>query len=374
MPAGQRALYSELSRQVAGPPELSDRQRTRGQAGGLVSAEYEIVRYRPEFRAQILEIQTHLWSSDLAVNSTYLKWKHEQNPYLDAPLIYVALSEGRVVGMRGMYGSRWQIGEPCQTLLGVCGGDMVVAPEHRRRGLFRKINTVAMDDLARMNHSYAFNFSAAPITFHGSLRTGWRPVGPFRTVCRQSGEPPARQRERGRQADRHVSATQAPRPEAMAELVERIGTDGRMRHVRDQQYFAWRFQNPCSSYGFLFWDDAGLEGYMALQTGRGGPVRIVDWEATHPRVLEDLLYAAIDRCHSAGLVIWPATLHERAKRLLKAAGFRRVDETQGVKNYRPGVLVRAVRDEMLGADWVVAGRRLLDMANWDLRGIYSDDL
>ena len=347
----------------------------RGAVDGLVTVEYEILRYRPEFRTQVLELQTHLWSPDVAVNSAYLKWKHEQNPYVDTPLIYVVLFEGKVIGMRGMYGAQWQIGEPCQTLPGVCGGDTVVAPEHRRRGLFTKINTVAMDDLARMNNSYAFNFSAAPITFHAALRTGWRTVGPFRTVCRPAGERTARQRERSREADRHVSAAQAPRPEAMAELVERIGTDGRMRHVRDQQYFAWRFRNPLNVYRILFWEDARLEGYMVLQKKRhtrGGEIRILDWQATHPRVLEDLLYAAIDRCRSNVLAIWSATLHERARRFLQAAGFEPVDETQGVKTYRPGVLVRAVRDEIQEADWVVADRRLLDMANWDLRGIYSD--
>ncbi len=359
----------------AGLRELSERQRARSAVDGLVTVEYEILRYRPEFRTQVLELQTHLWSPDVAVNSAYLKWKYEQNPYVDAPLIYLALSEGKVIGMRGMYGALWQIGEPCQTLLGLCGGDMVVAPEHRRRGLFTKINTVAMNDLARINHGYAFNFSAAPITFHASLRTGWRTVGPFRTVGRQAGEPTTRHRERSREADRHVSAAQAPRPEAMAELVERIGTDERMRHVRDQQYFAWRFRNPLNVYRFLFWEDARLEGYMVLQKRRhtrGGEIRILDWEATHPQVHEDLLYAAIDRCRSTALVIWSATLHERATRLLQTAGFRRVNETQGVRHYRPGVLVRAVRDEMQEADWVVAGRRLLDMANWDLRMIYSD--
>lgn len=360
----------------AGLRELSERQRARGAVDGVVTVEYEILRYRPEFRTQVLELQTHLWSPDVAVNSAYLKWKYEQNPYVDTPLIYVALSEGKVIGMRGMYGALWQIGEPCQTLLGLCGGDMVVAPEHRRRGLFTKINTVAMNDLARINHGYAFNFSAAPITFHASLRTGWRTVGPFHTVGRPPGEPTTHDRERSREADRHVSTAQgAPRPEAMAELVERIGTDGRMRHVRDQQYFAWRFRNPLNAYRFLFWEDGGLEGYMVLQKRRhtrGGEIRILDWEAIHPQVREDLLYAAIDRCPSTPLLIWTATLHERAARLLQTAGFRRVNETQGVRHYHPGLLVRAVRDEMQEADWVVAGRRLLDMANWDLRMIYCD--
>jgi len=40
--------------------------------------------------------------------------------------------------------------------------------------------------------------------------------------------------------------------------------------------------------------------------------------------------------------------------------------------YLPTVLVRPIRDEMLKGDWVLADSRLLDLANWDLRMIYSD--
>jgi hypothetical protein len=93
--------------------------------------EYEIQKYRPEFRDQVLALQTHLWGPDRKANSAYLSWKHAQNPYVEEPLIYLVLCEGTVVGMRAFFGARWQIGEPGQTFPGLCGGDMVVAPEHR---------------------------------------------------------------------------------------------------------------------------------------------------------------------------------------------------------------------------------------------------
>ena len=71
--------------------------------------DYEIVGYRPEFREQILQLQQHLWGPDVDINSAYLKWKYEENPYLDTTLIYLALCKEKVVGMRGFYGAKWEV-------------------------------------------------------------------------------------------------------------------------------------------------------------------------------------------------------------------------------------------------------------------------
>jgi hypothetical protein len=161
----------------------------------------------------------------------------------------------------------------------------------------------------------------------------------------------------------------------MAELIERIGGDGRMRHVRDQEYFAWRFQNPRAVYRFLFWEDTRLEGYLVLRrwvyTDRIG-VNIVDWEATNAKVRADLLQAAIHWGNFDNLTIWSSTLPDEAKRLLQITDFKELESKGNMTRDFPTVLVRPIRDEMLKGDWVLADRQLLDLANWDLRMIYSD--
>ena len=352
---------------------------------------YEIVKYHPEFRSQVLELQSHLWGPDVALNAAYLEWKHEHNPYVETPLIYMALCGGQVVGMRGMFGAKWQIGHPSQTFFGPCAGDSVIAPDHRNRGLYRKLTMAALNDLTNSGHTYVFSLSANKIAYCGSLAMGWCGIGTLQVMHRRSvdglssvssAEEPhpfyfLDRNAAGSQgeASPYVSVEPTPRPEALAELVARIGGDGRMRHVRDQQYFAWRFQNPRAVYRFLFWEDARLEGYLILRkwvyTDRVG-VRIVDWEATNAQVRTDLLQAAIRWGEFAELTIWCATLPNEAKALLQMTGFKQLEDKGGMTRYLPTVLVRPVRDEMLKGDWVFAGRRLLDLDNWDLRMIYSD--
>jgi len=151
-----------------------------------MSMGYEIVRYSPEFKAAVVKLQTHLWSPDVAVNRAYLEWKYDRNPYMETPFIHLALHGGRVVGMRGMYGARWEIGRPAQTFLVPCAGDLVILPEHRNRGLARKIIETAADDLAASGHTYAFSLSASLVTQVSSLTAGWRSVGALETAARRT--------------------------------------------------------------------------------------------------------------------------------------------------------------------------------------------
>lgn len=389
---------------------------------------YEIVEHRAELRDALVRVQRQFWSPDVALNTAYLEWKYDRNPYLDGPVIYVALCDGEVVGMRGMYGAKWEIGRGAQTFLGPCAGDLVIAPEHRNRGLFTMLTMAALNDLTKRGYTYVFNLSAGLATQFGSLTIGWRSVGPVQTarwqprqstICTgvrsyasrlpflssayrrvrryanrllllSSGDkrhPFSSLDSNGarhcREATAHVTIEQTPRPDAMAELVARIPRDGRIRHVRDQQYFAWRFQNPLAVYRFLLWEDARLEGYLVLRTSVVNPdrvgVSIVDWEASNAQVRAELLEAAVEWGNFADLTIWSSTLPVEAKTLLQNSGFQPLDEPQSIgRAYREGasrptVLIRPVRDEMVKTDWVLAGRGLLDLGNWDLRMIYSDN-
>jgi hypothetical protein len=74
--------------------------------------EYEILRYRPALREDVLALRLREAGgvNPAAVESQW-RWKYEQNPYLTEPLVLLARdSIDGVVGMLGLYGSRWQFG------------------------------------------------------------------------------------------------------------------------------------------------------------------------------------------------------------------------------------------------------------------------
>ena len=257
----------------------------------------EIVKYQPELKDEIVKLQTHLWSPDISLNKAYFEWKYECNPYIRDPLVYLALKGGKAVGMRGMFGTQWQIGPEPKTVIGLYSDDLVIAPAYRNTGLIPRIMKAAFDDLATLGYEYAFNLSAGPITFLASLAIGWRSIGSMEPVtlsCNPrfhipeirkivSGLPliwrfanrmpslhfrkkkptffwlDKAQAQEGPSENSALFISKTPDPPAMAELVKRLAYDGRLRHIRDKEYFSWRFKNPFKDYRFIFWKEDFLK-------------------------------------------------------------------------------------------------------------------
>jgi hypothetical protein len=159
----------------------------------------------------------------------------------------------------------------------------------------------------------------------------------------------------------------------MADLVGRLGHDGRVRHVRDARYLAWKLENPLHDYRVLLAGDDRLEGYLVLQTYRlvgRGRVNVVDWEATTPEVRRALLQAAIDWGRFAGLGAWTMSLPREAEALLSETGFRQASR-HPLMPQGTAVLMRGVAPPPDPSGPTLDGHRLLDAANWDMRMLYS---
>ncbi len=365
-----------------------------------------MVAYRAEHAPLVAELQRHLWSPDPALNTAYLEWKHHQNPYIREPLIYLAFADEQLVGMRGVFGTQWQVGVPTESFTLPYTDDLVIEPSFRQRGVHHQIMRFAFDDLERRGYRYVINLSAGRVTQRTSVLMRWRNAGAtvhvqrpamrtvMRTLAQRASNVPgvarlletlhsmrgpvgdrlfdrfdersARRTRQRRSKDTAIFAESNPIPDEMESLVNRLPTDGRFRHVRDSAYFAWRFRNPMRSYRFLFAGGDRVEGYLVLQRSLegGDRVSIVDWEAERESVLEALLTAALEDGQFAALSTWRLGASPAAARVLDRSGFKPVGTGRCI-------LVRAVRDADLDDRWTMAGRPLDDASQWDLRMIYS---
>jgi GNAT superfamily N-acetyltransferase len=378
---------------------------------------YEIVRYLPEFDARIAELQRLLGNGDAAHHAKCLKWKYVENPYFDQTLIYLALHDGQVVGTRGMLGTLWQADDDASRFLLPYADNLVVAPEHRNRGVVSLIMKAAFDDLARRGHRFAISLSAGPVTYVSSLALGWRSAGSFGPV-RRGGRPapvqsPSRARALARQVhvlrrlvfmlrrqhartvfqslDRagrasrgYISVGDRPRIDAMVDLIARLPWDGRIRHVRDARYLTWRFRNPDAEYRFLFAGGERLDGYLVLQRSISDfweldRVNIVDCEAADDRVRADLLAAALGWGGFGRVHAWLAGAGDSGRALLREHGF--ADDPDHLRVRHQGLLVRRLgepaadpsraTDHRSSADWRLGSRDLLNIEDWDMRMLYS---
>jgi hypothetical protein len=372
-----------------------------------MSGACEIIRYRPEYKDAVAQLQTALWSPDPAANRRYFEWKYEANPWSVEPRIHLALRDGRLVGMRGFYESRWEIGSPAQTVSVPLADDFAIAIGDRKRGVATQIMQAAIADLADSGIDYVFSLSAGMVTMMGSLALGWKSAGRVEPLARR--EPGAVRHARVRErisrmpvlwrwadapifrsaAERRpfqaldaassrgpsVAIAREPRPEPMAELVAELGHDGRLRHVRSREYLAWRFANPMHDYRFLYATRGGrLAGYLVLRartmsldpTAR---VCISDLVGCDARVRAELLATAIEAGRFAELVAWAVSLAPDERGLLRDRGFVPLDPERDARGW-PCVLVRATRGKH-PSEWSLGARPLLDPAGWDLRMLDS---
>lgn len=367
---------------------------------------YEVVRYSTELRPPVLDILSHLHGSDRERVSAYFRWKHEENPYTREPIVYLVLQDKAVVGMRAFMGGLWALGDgnPAVVLLSAC--DLVVVPEHRRRGLFTTLMDPALADLAARGFGPVINWSANPITMHASLGAGWTLVWPYRRWMRDTfrarqvrrlharmGTMPFlwRYKERrfpllshrgfsaldaawAQNRHRSIAIAASARPDDMARLVGEAEDSG-PGHIRDETYYAWRFRNPANAYRFVFSGGAALDAFLVLQvsqTGLASDVAIVDWQARDDRTLLDMLALVVRTGGYDSLSIWSAGLPAAMMETLRKLGFAATDDSRGIREYRPGLLAIGPGGAPLAKSAGDMAGMFSSLESWTLRMVYSD--
>ena len=266
--------------------------------------------------------------------------------------------------------------------------------------------SVAREDLQALGEQYVINLSGGSLTVLESLAMGWRSAGmldpllrkspngrvipTFRRMLARLGVPDA---NRGLPAgsirpfarlDRAPNPSYSecglgieiddhPRIPEMLDLIQRIGYDGRCRHVRDESFLRWRYRNPFREYRFLYSTDVRLNGFLVFrrtidEISPQDRLSIVDLEGVTERVKSALLDVAVRVAGFDELVMWAAPASDETRQQLRRFGFRSVAKVTAFET--PSILVWPVDDARDGQR-LVNGVDLMAGSNWDMRMIYS---
>lgn len=369
---------------------------------------YKIVRHDPLYDDQICELEKEIWSPDLTVNKSYLQWKYFDNPLTDSPKIYMALHEGKVIAVRGMYETRWQLGKSAESFIALCAGDLVIHREYRNRGLYTKLMNFVMNDLYGLGYRYLFSFSAGPPNLINSLATGWKSIGRIRTVHKEFYPAPIVKKLMSRNTIKkfitriiptkhpktpardfkiyealkynkkippQIKIDKDPRSDEMTRLVRNLIADDKIVLTRDEKFYSWRYRNPLSNYIFLYWYDDVMKGYLVAQTplyryGSMVNYNVVELEAADSAIKMELLKALSSLLGYRSISIWSNMLGEDVYRSLLSKGFKEQNPVKSVADFTQTVLVRTTG--VPNEEIKFRGVNLIDMNSWDLKMIYSD--
>lgn len=352
--------------------------------GGAARSEYGVRRFRPDDVDEFLALHRETFGTDRG--REWFAWKYEENPYVYHVPIFVAERAGALVGARPFFALELSVNGGRHLALQPC--DTMVHPDHRRRGLFTRMNEAAVEQYRDRDVSFLFNF---PDGSSGAsyLQQGWRRVADQPTYYRVQ-DPAGLQESSSAWASlgaraltplvdcyNRLSSRRLAAPDGVT--VERhddvpsatlagIEYDRRKKgiHVhRDVRFYDWRFRNPARDYAaYVATRDGEPIAGVVVATSTDGTVATLTDVTPLPDGddhggLEALLDRVVREYADADVVAAPPVLPDE---LASRAGFRRDDRWPlSAVASRTTHLVRE-----LSGGWRVDGLDVTDADNWQL--------
>jgi RimJ/RimL family protein N-acetyltransferase len=357
--------------------------------------EYEIRRYEPSDLSGFLSLYEQVFGRIMSTD--WFSWKYEENPYFCTIPIFIAETDGNLVGVRPFFSLPIQA--ECTTYTAFQPTDAMVHPDHRRRGLFTRMTKRALDWLADAMDSqtaFCFNFPNQQ-SLPGDLKLGWREVGTvpryFRvqrpgvflgddsrlpdsvaTVASRSYLLATRIL-RSRSSEVSVERYSEIPAELLASMYARRVPTGLHAH-RTTEFYRWRFENPDWDYT-TYVATQGTEPIGAIVVGvrESEGATLARITEVLPSVLDDptsnapgaLLAAVVTDFTAVDMI---TTSGAAAAQLpLSAWGFLRDDRLPLSTMVEPRTLVA----RPIGArDWTIDDHRLTAASDWHLSFVEDD--
>lgn len=362
----------------------------------MAPGEFEIVPYRPEFRAEVIDLLRHLWGDDSQANQAYFRWKYEENAWTQSPLAVVALAEGRPVGFRGYFATRFHLPGKSDRIVILCPGDTCVHPDYRQHGLSVAMGKLAMREFAP-DYRLFLNLSCNRASLPGYLRMGFLPLadkayltwgglgGLVRYLRAQHDAPLKAGRtgtgSRGRDL-KHSSgrtvASRSPRPEEMAALLAaQTAEEGRLHLFQDEAFYRWRFNNPRKTYRFYYLPgETGLAAFAVVGlSANGRRAYLLDWAGVAAPALREILLAMTAGRQFDLISVYGFAVDRILAEAMTGLGFQVRSLMRNLEKRRAGelpALVRPVQESFGAEDLLVEGLDVRQIANWALKPIASD--
>lgn len=357
---------------------------------------YTVRPFRPGDRAGYLALYREVFDAQAA--PAWFRWKYEANPYADEVPIYLAETDGELVGARSFFAMPLGVGDDETLAFQPC--DTMVAEDHRRLGLFTEMTEAAVEAYRDGDPELCFNFPNDR-TLPGNLDLGWRTVrtqpiyyrlqrptaitgaaldGPLGSLADRVASTAATAYHRVQHARAEpdeppvtVDRSRGVPTAILTDLYRAVVPDS-LHTYRDEQFLDWRFDNPRWDYATYLARDAGsVVGATVVGRrdrygfDRANVVDVLPLSEPRPGVYRALLAAVVDGCRDADLLTaFPGPLPSS---LLAAFGF--VSDATAPLSLATETTTLVARP--LSADgWTVRGRAIDAPANWSITAVAQD--
>jgi len=334
----------------------------------------------------------------------YFHWKYFDNPLAEnRPHIIVVEDQctGDLVGFRGCFFTRLRAGE--ETFKAMSIGDLMVHPDHRRRGLNRMMIEFLLSEFHNTPYQLYYNFPRKESRM-GNLQGGWIDVCPvvdsililnphklvdsidYNQVYRMTLPylyniySLTRKFQRGRKPKVEVSL----RPSSPADLQEIyskwVKDTDKIHTLRDLKYLEWRFEKmplANSKYYKITVDDE-VKGYLVVthKNDATDSIYLADYIilGNDRTVFKEAVKDLIDKYQEKASIITWAFTSSSFRMALQEIGF--LESTSYPLNRLINQRFFVTRPSTLEVSeesaWEMLGRNLMELNSWYLTPSDSD--
>ena len=343
--------------------------------------DYTFTPYTQNDIEEIVALESHLWGDDLEANKRKFIWKHRQNPFLRQDVGVVARCGEHLVGFRGFTVTDWQVRDVPISVLSP--SDVVVHPDHRRKGLFAQMNLMAMQWYCD-DYRLFVNLSSNRYSTPGYIKLGWKPIA-YKTFLKHirfsrllknrfSGKESA-SFTLGRFED--IEVIDRFRADKMSELcVSSVQFSDTIHVIKNESFFNWKLTGPhrqCVAY--YHYNRSDMDAYVIL-TFKDGKALVYDFdEKENSQGVAKIITFILGENDFLVLYFVDVSLSKRLRTFLGKNhfyGYRMIDKIRLGESYGLPFLIRPVKETYGEDDWYIEGVDTRDVAHWTIRPICSD--
>jgi GNAT superfamily N-acetyltransferase len=376
-----------------------------------VDVEYEIKPYSHENFAQVVDLLQILWGDNYDANVSYFNWKYNDNPYTEHPLGIVALYNGKVVGFRGYFATKWQGGRKNSKIIVLTPGDTCVHRNHRRQGLSTAMAHRAMEEY-QSKYKVFLNLTSNSKSTPGYLKLGFVSLTPktrviifknkksliyiseflpnkLKNYLKSFGLLKSFLEKRSRLESHdekdmpgefdEILVVERPRPERMYNVFSKQKNEkNKIKLMQDMDFFRWRFNNKRNRYLFYFrMKDSLISGYVVVKLSKYNSRvgNIVDYAENDAGSIAKILKYVLEFKHFDILSMYSYGMSDDFLQILKSRPHTKniVFQKKGIgEKDQLHLLVRPIRKKLFDSDWLIDGRDIKNFENWEIKPICSD--
>jgi hypothetical protein len=346
----------------------------------------QIIMYSAENKEKVIDFLKFHWKNlNKDERIKRFEWRYENNPYENNPVIYIAMDDEKIVGLRPcvvqdffLKGSRLKV---------FSGADLIIHPEYRNQKIWTKLTDFYIKNISEtFGKCVDLTLSAGKITTFGTIKHGWqfttsKKMYSYKFSFLNFAKSAIVYHKKNKVPERCYNFNQESynfilnnilEAKDMAKLNRRVHNKSAIVKDRSEAYFRWKYSYKHELYSYLYCrKGTELKGYIIIKRLSRFKATIEEYTIPDIRAFRIMLNVMF---RELGITLLRFMVLSDHQIILSRNCLFFTENNfllKVVRKERYPVLVRPIKPEPVDEDFIIDGIDIRDTSHWE---IYEADI